>query len=191
MAVDSTSQRQAAVAVARDMGFSCRDRRSNLGNAAFTCKGPPVNAVELCDHLQPGTWPLRVDLVLDEQVTFTDALATCRLCGRAYLLEMLDWRNAERVLRIAVVDAEGARGVLRDLSRGSCDIRRAGAEVHHLRASAAVAPFLLLIDSRAPVIVAMAAAPGDPPLPTASWRTLPCDGRWVDYIRSSTEIVNE
>lgn len=150
--------------------------------AAMTANGP-------CEHLQPGTWPLVIDLLLDEQITFTDALTHCRHCGRRYLLEMLDWRGAERVLRIAQVDDGQARGVLHDLGRGSCDLRRAGAEVHHLLTSSAFAPWLLLIDSRSPLLRALVPAPAGRPLPAGSWRTLACDGSWVDYARSNTEMV--
>jgi hypothetical protein len=150
-----------------------------------------MNAAELCEHLRPGSWPFQVDLVIDEHLGVTDALMSCRHCGRAYLLEMLDWRAPFRVMRIAALDPADAGRLVRDLTRGSCDISRAGAEVHHLRTLARFSLWLLLIDSGGPLIAGLAPLPADVRLPGASWRELPCDGRWVDYLRSKTEMVKE
>jgi hypothetical protein len=149
---------------------------------------------ELCQHVCRGQWPFQVDLVIDEHLGPTDALMTCRHCGRAYLLEMLDWRGPLRVLRVALLDPSDAARLIRDLTRGSCDIARAGAQVHHLRSLAPFSRWLLLIDSRGPAVEDVAAVPADTRLPGASWRELPCDGSWVDYVRSARsnrEIVNE
>jgi len=134
----------------------------------------------LCEHLQPGTWPFEIELVIDEQFGFTDVLVACRTCGRGYLLEMLDWRDRLRVMRVAPVEDTQAQGLLRTLDRGSCDIRRAGAELQHLRASTRHSDWLLLIDARELRVTGIASAPATPRLPGASWRELPCDGRWLD-----------
>lgn len=145
----------------------------------------------LCAHLQPGTWPLRVELVLDDHLGPTDALLACRHCERVYLLEMLDWRDRQRVMRVAVMDGAEAARLIRDLTRGSCDVSRAGAELQHAVSRTRFAPWLLLIDPSGPRIDGLAPVPAGTRLPGASWRDLPCDGSWVDYARSNTEMVNE
>lgn len=132
----------------------------------------------LCDHVQPDTWPFEVELVIDEQVGFTDALVACRTCGTAYLLELLDWRGRQRLMRISTVDSARVAGLLHNLGRGSCDLKRAGAEVQQLQTSATFAPWLLLMDSIAMRIESILPVPADRRLPTASWRELPCDGGW-------------
>ena len=133
----------------------------------------------LCDHVQPDTWPFEVELVIDEQVGFTDALVACRTCGAAYLLEMLDWRGRQRLMRICTVDSARVAGLLQNLGRGSCDLKRAGAEVQQLQTSATFAPWLLLIDATAMRIESVLHVPEGRRLPAASWRELPCDGSWL------------
>lgn len=145
---------------------------------------------EICAHLRPGTWPFQVCLVLDEQLGFTDAVVSCGECGRAYLLEMLDWRGNHRLMRLAVPGEDQAAGVIRDLERGSCDENRAQAELHHLRNLAPFARTLLLMDASGPAIEALVPLDDDVRLPGGSWRELPCDGSWVDYARSKTRMVN-
>jgi hypothetical protein len=152
--------------------------------------GDAAGNVALCDHVKPGSWPFAVELTLDEHLGPTDALVTCRDCGQSYLLEMLDWRGDQRVMRVSVLDAAAAARVIRDLTRGSCDIRRAGAEIHHLQTQSVFSPWLLLIDARRGVIDGVVPLSPDTRLPGASWRELPCDGRWVDYARSKTSITN-
>ncbi|MEQ8484557.1 MAG: hypothetical protein RIB46_09355 [Pseudomonadales bacterium] len=143
---------------------------------------------DLCPHVETGTWPWRVELVLDEHLGITDALVRCRTCQRTYLLEMLDWQGGTRVMRVAGVDPGMADRTVHDLGRGSCDVGRAGAQVHQLRSASVFSRWLLWVDLRQPAILAVVPVPQDPPLPSASWRSLPCDGRWVDYARSYTSI---
>jgi len=138
----------------------------------------------LCSHVQPGSWPFEIALVIDEQVGFTDALVTCRTCGDAYLLEMLDWQDRLRVMRTSTVERARVAGLLRDLARGSCDIRRAGAELQHVQTSSSFTPWLLVIDAVAVRIVAIVPVPATTHLPAVSWRALPCDGSWLAYARS-------
>jgi hypothetical protein len=94
----------------------------------------------LCDHLQPNGWPFEVELVIDEQMGFTDALVTCRTCGAPYLLEMLDWRGRQRLMRVSTVESSRVTPLLHNLGRGSCDLRRAAAEVRQLQAGADLQP---------------------------------------------------
>ncbi len=138
----------------------------------------------LCDHVQSGGWPFVVELVIDEQMGFTDALVACRTCGTSYLLEMLDWRDRERLMRVSTVDSSRVAGLLRNLDRGSCDLRRASAEVQQLQTSATFSPWLLLMDSTTMRIVGVVPVPPDRMMPTDSWRALPCDGSWVDYAQT-------
>jgi hypothetical protein len=144
----------------------------------------------LCDHVAAGVWPFQVELTLDEHLGPTDALVTCRHCGRWYLLEMLDWRGAHRVMRTTLIDAAAGVGLIHDLTRGSCDIRRAHAHIHHLQANSVFSRWLLLVDAQRSVIEGVVAVPEDARLPGSSWRELPCDGSWVDYARSKTSIAN-
>lgn len=143
----------------------------------------------LCEHVRPGSWPFHVRLVLDEHLGFTDALVACRHCATSYLLEMLDWLDNDRVMRISAPAADRTEGVIHDIRRGSCDLSRAGQEVHHLRTSTPLCPILLLVDWRVPSIAAVAEVRDGDRLPGASWRDLPCDGRWVRYARSKTDMV--
>jgi hypothetical protein len=62
--------------------------------------------------------------------------------------------------------------------------------VHHLRTSTTFSRWLLVVDTAGPRVSAVAAVPAPVRLPGASWRELPCDGSWVDYARSKTEMVN-
>lgn len=138
----------------------------------------------LCDHVQPGRWPFEVDLVIDEQMGFTDALVACRTCGAPYLLEMLDWRGSLRLMRVSTVDSRRVAGLLHNLGRGSCDLKRAGAEVQQLQAGATFTPWLLLLDATAMRIEALVPVPAGRKLPIDSWRALPCDGSWLAWIDS-------
>jgi hypothetical protein len=129
-------------------------------------------------------------LTLDDHLGFTDALVACRHCGTTYLLEMLDWLDGDRVMRVSVPPADRAERVVHDIGRGSCDLSRAGQEVHHLRTSTPLCPVVLLVNWSGPTIAAVVDAPKTERLPGSSWRDLPCDGRWVRYARSKMDMVN-
>ncbi|MCZ6642398.1 MAG: hypothetical protein O7F71_12540 [Gammaproteobacteria bacterium] len=149
---------------------------------------------DLCQHLKVGTYPFQLQLTLDEHLGFTDALVTCRDCDKAYLLEMLDWRGAERLFRVSLPDPERATQLVRDLTRGSCDITRAGSEIHHMQTTLPDSMYLIIIDQNyspsGPAISGIAPKPADRPLPSASWRELICDGEWLDYTRSYPQMLN-
>lgn len=134
--------------------------------------------MKLCPHIQPGPVPWDVLLVLDDHLGPTDALTVCRTCGTPYLIEMLDWRHPLRLFRIYEPRTEAVQGLLRNLERGSCDIRRAGEEVRHFAQGAERLPWLVLLDTDAHRVVALVDHPG--PVPGASWRELPCDGSLID-----------
>jgi len=142
------------------------------------------DAPDLCEHVLPGAWPFQVELVLDEHLGPADVLMRCRACGRFYLLEMLDLQGPARVMRVAVLETADAESLIRDLARGSCDVNRAGAEVQHLRTRAPLLPRLILVDTGGPTVTAVVDVPADVRVPGRSWRELPCDGSWVDYVQS-------
>ncbi|MDH3643282.1 MAG: hypothetical protein OES38_14365 [Gammaproteobacteria bacterium] len=154
---------------------------------------------DLCEHIAAGDYPFRVELVMDDHLGLTDGVVSCRHCQRAYLLEMLDWANAWRVFRISALGEDQARRLIRDLTRGSCDVQRAGAEVQHMKTATSFAPWLLLVDTGAAQIRRVAPLASGIRLPGQSWRELACDGSWVEHARtyqgdesgrSSTEIEN-
>jgi hypothetical protein len=138
-----------------------------------------AQSVALCAHLSPGPYPFESVLILDDHLGPTDWLVRCRACRRPYLLEMLDWREKLRLYRIRRPDAQAVEGLMRDLDRGSCDLRRAGEQVRHLGLSSRRLSELALLDLGQAVLVRTIDVPGDQPIPGASWRELPCDGAWI------------
>jgi len=135
-----------------------------------------------CDHLKPDTYPLQLDLLIDAELTFTDALLSCRVCHQPYLLELLDRRGSDALFRLSMPDAEQCRQLLRDLNRGSCDLQRAHSELSSLQSMSPYLPYLLLLDCSEPKILQLLELP-DIRLPGGSWRQLPCDGQWFDQLR--------
>lgn len=130
----------------------------------------------------PHQRPFEVRLVLDEALGPTDALITCRSCGQPYLIEQIDYRGFERLMRVARVDPGQVEPLLADLARGSCDLSRAGAQVQHLAVGAVPLPWALAIDVRDFRITRQLRLPEGLRLPQDSWRSLPCDGRWFDRL---------
>jgi hypothetical protein len=141
----------------------------------------------LCEHVRRHTWPFCIELVIDEQAGFTDALVRCRSCAQACLLEMLDWRGAQRLMRVSVLDEARAAGMLRSVSRGSCDVRRGTAELQHLQTTSPFSRWLLVVDSREPRIDDLVPVPPDVRLPGASWRELACDGSWFEGVAAQDQ----
>jgi hypothetical protein len=173
--------------MAPPMDFPDPRKAPNLGDLSRTFNNLAMQLhPPLCGHVHPGSWPFEIELVIDEQVGFTDALVSCRTCGSAYLLEMLDWRGHQRLMRVSTVDSGRVQRLLHDIGRGSCDPKRAGAEVQHLQGSAAFVPWLLVIDARAVKVDAIAPLPEGKALPTAHWRKLNCDGAWLDLLGATS-----
>lgn len=139
--------------------------------------------MRLCEHFQPGTYPLAVDLLIDEHLGMTEALVHCRECGAPFLLELLDWRGSERLFRVGAPDPTAAAALLKDLARGSCDISRASAEVQQFSLMATRLPVLLLLHMGEPAIVACHPLDDPDDVPGTGWRDLPCDGRWIDALQ--------
>lgn len=133
----------------------------------------------LCAHLIPGPYPFETVLVLDDHLGPTELLIRCRRCGHCWLLEMLDWRDDVRLFRIRKADPEAVAGLLKDLSRGSCDLRRAGEQARHLSLSSERLPELLLLNVGHATLSAVIAPPTDTRVPGRGWRELACDGDWI------------
>jgi hypothetical protein len=113
-----------------------------------------------------------------------DAIWRCRGCGAHALARLLDWappRFARRVYALAALAERDVALYLRDLARGSCDVRRAGAELDALCAAAGPTQALVALDVAAERVVAAAGAPAGTVLEPGPWPArLPAaaDGRW-------------
>ena len=142
---------------------------------------PPSDpTASLCAHIVPGAAPFAIELVLDDAGGPTDAMVRCRHCGEHWLLEMLDWRSRERLMRVSPLNAARVTALLANLERGSCDSGRAAAEVASATAGVNTLSCLLGLDARDLSITRLVAIPGGQALPRAGWRSLPCDGHWFD-----------
>lgn len=135
-----------------------------------------------CGHLKPGSYPLQLELLIDAELTFTDALMSCRLCHQPYLLELLDRRGSEALFRFSMPDAAQCRALIHNLNRGSCDLQRSQAELNNLQNLSPYLPYLLLLETTEPKILQLLDLHDTRP-PSGSWRQLPCDGHWFDQLR--------
>jgi hypothetical protein len=96
---------------------------------------------------------------------------------------MLDWQGNRRLFRVGAPAPEAARALLKDLSRGSCDLNRAGEEVRQFSLASRRLPVLLLIDMNARTIVMRAELDDARSVPGAGWRDLPCDGSRIAALQ--------
>lgn len=140
----------------------------------------------LCEHLIPGPVPFVTLLVLDDHLGPTELLVRCRHCATSepatWLLEMLDWLDDLRLFRIRTADPVAAAGLLRDLDRGSCDLRRAQEQVRHFGLSSERLSALLLLNQRTSQVSRIIEVPEGDLVPGAGWRDLPCDGSWIRQL---------
>lgn len=142
---------------------------------------PPSDPLaSLCAHIVPGAAPFAIELVLDEAGGPTDAVVRCRFCDQHWLMEMLDWRGRERLMRVSPLNTARVTTLLANLERGSCDSSRAAAEVASATAGVMALSCLLGLDARDLSITRLVAIPAGRAVPRAGWRLLPCDGRWFD-----------
>ena len=146
-----------------------------------------VSQPDACIHLLPGPYPFESVLVLDDHLGPTDWLVRCKRCGVPYLLEMLDWADALRLYRLRLPDKAAANGLMRDLERGSCDLNRASAQAQHFSLSSTTLPLLVLLDMKAGSLLSVSNTPSGETLPAASWRELPCDGRWIAPLLNASD----
>lgn len=148
----------------------------------------PGNAApELCGHIRSGPCPWETELVIDDHLGPTEALVGCRTCGRAYLLEMLDWAGSLRLFRVRAPAPAAVALLTRDLNRGSCDLSRAGEEVRQFSLTSDRLAVLVLYDTRSAEVVERIDLGSPAEVPGASWRELPCDGSWIRRLARSRE----
>ena len=136
----------------------------------------------LCGHLAAGPYPFRTVLVLDDHLGPTESLIRCRQCEAPYLLEMLDWQGGRRLYRVRAPERTATDALEHDLSRGSCDLSRAGAEVFQFTLTAQTQDVLMLLDLDAGTLEALIDIDTATTVPTAPWRELPCDGSWLQAV---------
>ena len=140
------------------------------------------SADALCAHMTPGPYPFESVLVLDDHLGPTDWLVRCAACGAPCLLEMLDWSGSRRLYRTRLPDPAAVAGLMRDLERGSCDIRRAGEQARHFSLTSRPLHQLILLDVAARSLLRVLTADPARPIPGAGWRELECDGAWIDAL---------
>ena len=136
----------------------------------------------LCDHMVPGPYPFESILVLDDHLGPTDWLVRCSTCGQPCLLEMLDWSGSRRLYRVRLPEEAAVAGLMRDLTRGSCDLSRAGEEARHVGLMSPRLNDLLLLDLGNRSLVSVLRPSPDCAIPGAGWRELDCDGDWIDRL---------
>jgi hypothetical protein len=155
----------------------------------------------ICTHLASSAgepFPFELAIVLDDQSGFTDAVVTCRTCGQHVLLEMLEWSGAhfeERVYRTSLVPKQAVAQFSKNRARGTCDVKRAGAEAHAFTQLAELTPWLVALDLGKHLVLATTRLADGTDVPVVSWRELLANGaatrEWrAHFTRSSTRIEN-
>jgi hypothetical protein len=142
-----------------------------------------MSTAKICPHLSLHP-DLQVLLVTDATVTLADAFVQCHTCGQHYLIELIDIKGTINAYRIFALPEEAVAPMLRSLTRGSCDINRANAELVHISQVAAALPGVLLRDETdsAESLWRYLADTRDVQVPTTHWRNLPCDGQIIAQL---------
>jgi hypothetical protein len=148
--------------------------------------------VSLCAHLaalEPGAAALT--LAPDEIVGWYDgpveAIARCATCGAPAWLELLDWSRDRsiRVFALAGLRARDAAVYLGNVKKGSCDPKRARAELEALAASAGPFEKLVAWHVREARLLAAAPLPPQTAVPAGAWSerlAAPDDTRWFTRL---------
>jgi hypothetical protein len=129
-----------------------------------------------CEHLahaQPGEFPFAIEMVLDGQSGFTDAIVRCRICGQAYLIEMLDWsgkRFERRTFRVSLLDDAVVARYAHNRERASCDLKRAAAEWYAVQTQARLTNLQIALDVDDATLLGATELPLDTDIPMAHWR---------------------
>ncbi len=129
-----------------------------------------------CEHLAhaaPGEFPFAVEMVLDGQSGFTDAIVRCRTCARAYLIEMLDWsgkRFERRTFRVSLLDDAVVARYAHNRERASCDLKRAAAEWYAVQTQARLTNVQIALDVEDATLLGATVLPLDTDIPMAHWR---------------------
>ncbi len=136
----------------------------------------PSSENTACEHLAratPGEFPFAVEMVLDGQSGFTDAIVRCRTCGQAYLIEMLDWeppRFVRRTFRVSLLDDAVVARYAHNRERASCDLKRAAAEWYAVQTQARLTNLSIVLNVDDATLVSVRAVPQDTDIPMAHWR---------------------
>ena len=92
------------------------------------------------------------------------------------MLELIDLAGTARAYRVAEVEPDYARAMVRTLTRGTCDINRAQAEVQNLESQSTLLGVTISMNGDE---VTGSRRLGTGEIPREHWRSLPCDGTWV------------
>jgi hypothetical protein len=146
--------------------------------------------VSLCEHLRSptlGELPIDPADVLDWSDGPVTAVARCRACGGAALLEMLDWSRSRRVriFALSALAADAFGLYRRNLERGSCDATRARREAEALLSAAGPVERLVALDLDESRIVRGVARPADLRVPDGAWEERlprPDDASWFERL---------
>jgi hypothetical protein len=147
-----------------------------------------MTPAKACSHLARKP-DLEVLFVVDAHLTLADAFMECRVCGAHYLIELIDIAQGINAYRVAWLPAAAVAATLRSLSKGSCDVNRASAELAHAGNTAQPLGGVLLRDETpgADTLWSYIRQVGNLPIPTASWRHLPCDGKTIAALQRISE----
>ncbi len=113
----------------------------------------------------------------------------CRACNAHYLIELIDISQGINAYRVAWLPAAAVEATLRSLSKGSCDVNRASAELAHAANTAALLDGVLLRNENAgaDTLWSYMSEVGNLQIPTASWRELPCDGKIIASLQAAVK----
>jgi hypothetical protein len=129
-----------------------------------------------CVHLAntaPGQKPLTLVRLLDEVGGIADALVRCAECQQAYLIELIEWSGTakrERRFRVSTVDEALLTRFLKNLDRGSCDIRRAPAEKQSFESQTRLAPLTIALRADDLTVIGVEHLSPRTEVPMGSWR---------------------
>ena len=129
-----------------------------------------------CEHLTratTGEFPFTIEMVLDGQSGFTDAIVRCRACRQAYLIEMLDWsppRYERRTFRVSLLNDDVVARYAHNRERASCDLKRAAAEWYAVQTEARLTNASIELDVDDAMLLSVRVIPQDTDIPMAHWR---------------------
>ena len=134
---------------------------------------PNATVCEHVVHVRAGAQPFTTVLVLDEVGGVADAIVRCNVCGRPYLLELLDWSGtarAQRRYRTSIVDETILTKYLHNLERGSCDVKRAPAERQSFESHARLSRTIVELDAKDLRAIGVETVALETDIPMSSWR---------------------
>jgi predicted aminopeptidase len=145
-------------------------------------------AISLCAHLA-GDALAALPVAPDDALEWHDgpivAVVRCPACGRAGLIELLDWAagGRTRIYALAGIDPAAVALYQRNVARGSCDLARRQREAEALIASAGRPERLVARDTDGAVVRSVA-WPADLTMPAGTWqeRVQRGDAAWRERV---------